>query len=143
MPETGVRYNIADSRRIRRLLSEISPRERNLVVPRVLEEISERTAERVKLKEIARGRGKKAPPLPRKLTSRNAGRGLVGSIAVDRQSATRWAVGSRLRYAPVHELGLGPYPKRAFLQPGAEYVLERQGVAIFRKWFDRVRRGRT
>jgi len=141
MPESGVRFNLADSRRIRRLLSDLSPKERNQVIPPVLEQLAEETSTRVKLKEIARGRGKKAPPLPRKLTSRNAGRGLVGSIAVDRSQRARnqYAVGTRLRYGPVHELGLGPYPKRPFLKPGAEYILNKRGVPIFRKWIERVR----
>ena len=58
---------------------------------------------------------------PTMLTSRHGGAGIVGSIRVNKSPLPRAIeIGSDKAYAPLHELGLGRYPKRAFLAPALE-----------------------
>lgn len=73
------------------------------------------------------GRGKRTdtPPHPSRLTSRTGElrQSLGANRGTDRSGLPRYVdVGSDLDYAPIHELGLGPYPKRPFLAPAAEAV---------------------
>lgn len=137
----GARFNIRDSKRIAHFLDAIDPAARGFVVAQSLDAIATATEQRAKEVEIVRGRGRDtetAPPLPKRLSFRS-GR-LSGSISTDRSGAPRqYVVGSTVAYAPVHELGLGPYPKRPFLEPAADHVIETKGLAIFRKALLRAR----
>lgn len=137
----GARFNVRDHRRIRSFLDDLDPGIRGAVVDQALETIARLTEQRAREVEIVRGRGRdiqKAPPLPKRLSFRS-GR-LSGSISTDTSLRPRqFVVGTSVAYAPVHELGLGPYPKRPFLQPAAEHVVETQGRAVFRKALERAR----
>lgn len=80
-----------------------------------------------------------SPPHPTKLTSRS-GR-LRGSLhprqAIDRSGLPKYIeVGTDVKYAAQHELGLAPYPPRPFLKPAAEDV-SKELPRIFEKWLTR------
>ncbi len=83
-------------------------------------------------KKIVRGRGKRAKPLPDRLSGRTGA--LAGSIAVDTTRLPKEVrIGTALVYGPVHELGLAAFPKRPFLAPAVvdagkrfEFLLERE-----------------
>lgn len=151
--EPGVRFNIQDARAIRRALEGLNPRVRNSAVGLALVRIGRRTEALAKEKYIVRGRGLKSKPLRNRVTFRT-GR-LTRSISTDESaSPRRVVVGSRVVYAPVHELGLtvnrpiGPsrsnkkrgrlkgsavYPKRPFLEPAALFVIRREAADIMRR----------
>jgi hypothetical protein len=65
-----------------------------------------------------------SPPAPHQLTSRSGElrRSLGASRGLDRGGLSAFFIefGSDMVYAPIHELGLGRYPVRAFLQPGLD-----------------------
>lgn len=133
--QSGVRVNLAESRRIAEFLRRMTPGERDAVVDQVLEEIALAAEERAKTVEIVRGRGD-APPLPDRLTWRTGH--LTRSIGTDSIPSQRvWIVGSTVNYAPVHELGLtvgnAHYPQRPFLQPAADWVLENRAPGFFER----------
>lgn len=135
MPQSGVRINLAESRAIARFLKGLTPGERNAVADEVLEKVARATETRAKTVEIVRGRGN-APPLPDRLSWRTGH--LTRSISTDSAPSLRtWIVGSTVNYAPVHELGLqvgnARFPKRAFLQPAAEWVIAERAPGFFEK----------
>ena len=129
----GARINVRDSKRIRAFLDDLDPATRGSVSDQALESIARLTEQRAKEVEIVRGRGRNtetSPPLPKQLSFRS-GR-LSGSISTDTsQRPKQFVVGSTVAYAPVHELGLGNFPKRPFLETQAEQV--------FRKALERAR----
>jgi hypothetical protein len=134
----GVRLNLRDFGRISEFLSALEPGTRASVTDEALETVARLTEQRAKEIEIVRGRGLRSPPLPKRLSFRS-GR-LSGSISTDVSQAPRlYVVGSTVAYAPVHELGLGPYPRRAFLEPAAQHVIDTQADGIFRKALERAR----
>tara|TARA_R110000751_G_scaffold5290_1_gene24336 strand:+ start:276 stop:698 length:423 start_codon:yes stop_codon:yes gene_type:complete len=135
---SGLRINVRETREIREFLKNLSPDVANGVCDQSLESIAVLTEQRAKEVEIVRGRGRSAKPLPKRLSFRS-GR-LSGSISTDRSSAPKqYVVGSTVAYAPVHELGLRPYPKRPFLEPAAKFVIDTKAAAIFRKALERLR----
>jgi len=78
---------------------------------------------------------KDAPVDPFRLTSRHGGSGIVGSISVNtRALPTAIEVGSDKVYAPIHELGLGRYPKRAFLAPAVDATEHRFPEMFLKNW---------
>ena len=137
----GARVNLRDSKRIRAFLDDLDPSTRGSVCDQALESIARLTEQRAKEVEIVRGRGRNtetSPPLPRQLSFRS-GR-LSGSISTDTsQRPKQFVVGSTVAYAPVHELGLGHFPKRPFLEPAATHVIETQAEQVFRKALERAR----
>jgi len=134
---TGVRVNVLDSRKIRTFLDDLDPKVRGAVVDQALESIARLVEQRAKEVEIIRGRGRVSPPLRRKLSFRS-GR-LSGSISTDLSGRpNQFVVGSNVKYAPVHELGLAPYPKRPFLRPAADFVMETKAASVFRRALLRV-----
>jgi hypothetical protein len=140
---TGVRLNLADSRRIADFLRRMTPGERDAVADEVLEKVARAAEERAKTVEIVRGRGN-APPLPDRLSWRTGH--LTRSISTDSiPSARTWIVGSTVNYAPVHELGLrvgsANYPVRAFLTPAAEWAIAERAEGFFLTALDRARGG--
>jgi phage gpG-like protein len=75
-----------------------------------------------------KGKLRNTKPHPSKLTSRSGElrRSLSVNRGRDRSGLPRYVdVGSDLVYARVHELGLGSYPKRAFLAPAVAAVSPR------------------
>lgn len=134
----GARINLRDSARIRNFLDRLDPTTRLSVADEALESIARLTEARAKEVEIVRGRGRDSPPLAKQLSFRS-GR-LSGSISTDTSGRPGlFVVGSTVKYAPVHELGLGPYPKRPFLEPAADHVISTQAEKIFRKALERAR----
>ena len=84
-------------------------------------------------------RNPNGPVHPTRLTNRRGGRGLVGSIAVDRRGLPREiSVGSHFSYAPTHELGLGGYPVRAYLRPALEQEQTKFEATLARIWESRI-----
>jgi len=74
------------------------------------------------------------PPHPSRLTSRSGElrRSLGLSRGTGRAGLPRFIdVGSDLVYAPIHELGLGRYPVRAFLAPALLKVSSRFEAMLF------------
>lgn len=136
---TGARINVADSKRLRAFLRRLDPDQRDSVSAEVLEGLTRVAEADAKENQIVRGRGKQAPPLPDKLTYRSGE--LSRSISTDFSRLPKVAVlGTRLRYGAVHELGIPPYPKRAFLEPAVRTAIRQKGEALFRRAFDRLPR---
>lgn len=134
---SGARLNLRDSQRIRSFLDGLDPRISGSVADQACETIARLTEQRAKEVEIVRGRGN-SPPLARQLSFRT-GR-LSRSISTDlSQRPKNYIVGTSVVYSSQHELGLAPYPKRAFLQPAADFIVETKGYAAFKKAFDRLR----
>lgn len=145
---TGVRLNLADSRRIAEFLQRLEPGQRQSVADRVLEKVARAAEERAKTVEIVRGRGD-APPLPDRLSWRTGH--LTRSISTDSIPAQGvWIVGSTVNYAPVHELGLSVqtrggtirYPERPFLTPAAEWVIDQRAPDFFAQELERAQGAR-
>ena len=136
-----VRLNLRDSAKIKAFLDRLDPQHRESVSSDALESIARLTEQRAKEVEIVRGRGRDiiaAPPLAKQLTFRS-GR-LSGSISTDAtQLPDQVVVGTPVKYGVVHELGLSPQPKRAFLEPAADHVMETQARSVFGKAFARAR----
>jgi phage gpG-like protein len=133
----GVRLNVADSARIQRFLKQLDPKTRRGVLGEVMRAIGNETKADARLNRIVRGRGK-APPLPRKLTWRSGE--LTRSIDVDYSRQPKIiTVGSRLKYAPVHEQGIAPYPRRPFLEPAAKTTIKKHAPRFFRNALERAR----
>lgn len=138
---SGVRVNLGETRAAQEFLRRLAPDVRDSVVDEVLESVALATEERAKTVEIVRGRGD-APPLPDRLTWRTGH--LTRSIGTDLNRSQRVAiVGSTVNYAPVHELGLqvghAHYPRRPFLQPAADWVIDNRAPDFFRRALDRAR----
>lgn len=138
---SGVRVNLAPTRQALEYLRRLAPDVRESAVDEVLESVALATEERAKTVEIVRGRGT-APPLPDRLSWRTGH--LTRSIGTEVVPSQRVAiVGSTVNYAPVHELGLqvgnAHYPRRPFLQPAADWVMENRVAAFFKRALDRVR----
>lgn len=134
----GTRVAIREGERAIRFLATLDPTIRRSVWDEVGESIARLTEQRAKEVEIVRGRGLKAKPLPTRLTFRS-GR-LSQSIGTDTTQRPRvFTVGTDVEYSPQHELGIPPYPKRAFLQPAAEHVISTQAESVFRKALARAR----
>lgn len=142
------RVNVTNIRPLMSALSALRMPELRTVLDRALLQ-SAFLVQRIASTEKIRHGSRRSPPLPDKLTSRNAGAGLVGSIGVDRSRLPFVVtVGSALRYAPVHELGgvfrvpthrrrtksgkatsvrahSATFPKRPFLAPALEDASKR------------------
>jgi len=126
----GVRLNIADSARIKSFLAKLDPKTRRGVVSEVLRAIANETKADARINRIVRGRGN-APPRSRKLTWRSGE--LTRSIDVDYSRLPKAVtVGSRLKYAPVHEQGIAPYPRRPYLEPAAKATIKKRGPGFWR-----------
>jgi hypothetical protein len=142
MPQTGVRLNLSDTKRIKDFLSACTPGERDAITSEVLERTARACEERAKLVEIVRGRGLDSEPLDDQLTYRSGH--LTRSISTDSDpTAGVWIVGTPVVYGPVHELGLTVagrrYPVRKFLEPAADWVIENRTPEFFQRALERAR----
>ncbi len=155
----GITLNLTDQKRITKFLKGLDPKARGLVVDKGIRSIGRATESLAKTKFIVRGRGKKAPALPDKLTWRT-GR-LSRSISTDESRAPKQViVGSSVVYSAIHELGgtfnrtapthkdgkrgkfhKASYPARPFLEPAALEVLSKQAAGIFRALLVKLQRG--
>jgi hypothetical protein len=142
MAVNGVRLNVADSKRIKRFLDKLNPRDRASVSADVLESIAYATVADAREKRIVRGRGLTSKPLAGKLTFRTGD--LTRSLEVDSSRAPKvQTVGSRLNYAAVHEQGISPFPKRPYLEPASDFVIRTKAPDFFRIALVRATRSRV
>lgn len=141
MPRSGARLHRGDARRIKAFLDQIPPERRDYFAHAVMRDLTKLSASEAR-QQIVTGRGEDpvvAPPLPKRLTFRTGN--LTRSIGTDLSEAPkRYVIGSTAKYSPQHELGLAPYPKRAFLKPGADKALRENAKRLFRKYWERLRR---
>lgn len=136
---TQIRVSVVGLPKLQRALSKMNPGVNKKILRDSLLE-SARTIQREAAKNqiLAGGGGKGSgmtPPHPKFLTSRHGGEGLVGSIHVD-EGPLPFAieVGTDLVYGAVHEFGLGPYPKRPFMQPALDKMAPRFGDIVIKHW---------
>lgn len=138
MAVQGARVNVTGSKKLKRLLRDLDPRVRDGVTDEVMRDLGKLVKANAQETQIVRGRGD-APPLPRQLSYRTGH--LTRSIGTDFSEAPRrYIVGTPVAYGTVHELGLPPYPKRPFLEPAVEYVIEQKAERLFRLAMQRAGR---
>ena len=138
MANPGVRWNSKDAKRLQRYFRQLDPETRGGVTHSVMTDMGKLVKAEVQENQIVRGRDEHAPPLPSKLTWRTGH--LTRSIGTDFSEAPRrYIVGTPVRYGPVHELGLSPYSRRAFLEPAARRVIARDAPKLFRLALTRAR----
>lgn len=117
-----LRTVIVGTPELRRRLKALNPAENREILRRGLTTAALMIQKNAATEQIVHGRTKD-PPLPDRLTNRSGGRGLVGSIAVNRRPLPRAIeVGTSLVYGAVHEEGRGSYPVRAFLAPALKAI---------------------
>jgi hypothetical protein len=134
----AIRVSITGLGETLKRLGKLNPEQNTRIISNGLEEIALRIQADAAKNQIVhgRGRGKHAlPPLPDKLSSRNGGAGIVGSIRVNRGPGPKRAeVGSDKVYSAVHEFGINPFPQRAYLAPALEVVRPRIEEIIVKHW---------
>lgn len=132
------------------MLKKLSPEKSSEILVRSLLECAHLVAENAKREQIIRGgrfnvpgpRGGKnlqdRPPHPSKLTSRS---GRLRDSISPRWHRKPWSidVGTDVVYGRVHEEGIPPFPKRAYLEPAVE-ATERRFPDIFMRNWRRVAR---
>lgn len=133
--------HVGDAKRIQRFLDKIPPQRRGEFAHAVMRDLTKLAASEAR-QQIVTGRGEdpvRFPPLPKKLTYRTGN--LTRSIGTDLKGAPRqYIIGATAKYSPQHELGLFPYPRRAFLEPGARKAIKENAKKLFRKYWERIRR---
>ena len=135
MARFDVRVNRTDSGKIAAFLRNMDPNRARSVADNAMRDLTKLSASAAR-EEIVRGRSLNAKPLKRKLTWRT-GR-LTRSIGSDLSRAPRlYIIGAAARYAPQHELGLPPFPKRPFLLPGARKAVSKYAERLFRDYLER------
>jgi hypothetical protein len=132
---------LRDSKHIAAFLEQLDPRERGTVIDEAMRDLSKLIKANARTVQIITGRGEDpvvAPPLSDRLTYRTGH--LTRSIDTDFSDAPRrYVIGTPLGYGVVHELGLAPFPKRAFLQPAGETIIETEAEPAFRRAITRAR----
>lgn len=143
----GLSATIVGRENLQRILKRTDPKTHPRFVGRALLEIGFLVQENAATKQIQRGGRffaggslQDSPPLPDRLTSRT-GR-LRASIAVNRQPLPfAVEVGSAVEYAPQHEIGSPPYPRRPFLEPALDAVRPRMAGIVSRSWIRQIDHG--
>lgn len=143
----AVSVKVTGGAELERALKKLSPSQNKKILTESLLQCAYLVAENAAKEQIIQGsrffatgpRGgrtlKDAPVHPTKLTSRRGGAGLVGSITPEwHKKPFSIDVGTHLKYGPVHELGLGRYPKRAFLEPAVKAVENRFPDVFMAAW---------
>ncbi len=129
-----LRASIVGTKDLQRRLKKLNPGENRRILTAGLTKAALMMQTDIAKNQIVHGRTK-SPPLPSRLTNRSGGRGLVGSIAVDRKPLpAAIEVGTRFVYGPIHEEGLGGYPVRAFLAPALKKIGPKLGEIIASVW---------
>lgn len=125
---------IVGTKELQRRLKKLNPEVNKRIMVKSFDHAAQDLLTDITLKQIVGGRGK-APPLPSKLTNRSGGRGLVGSMGINRQPLPHAIeVGTHLDYGPVHEEGRGPYPVRAFLAPALAKIGKTFAAIVVKNW---------
>lgn len=129
----AVEVKITGDENLRRLLRRMSPQSNPAWVRRGMLKVGFQMQTLAASKYILRGGGPRAPVHPTMLTSRTGT--LRRSIAVNRRRLPfTVSVGTHLRYGRTHELGLGPYPRRAFLDPALQEVAKTAANVLAEEW---------
>ncbi len=129
-----LRASIVGTKALQRRLKQLDPGENRRILTLGLTKAALMIQVDAATKQIVHGRTK-APPLPSRLTNRSGGRGLVGSIAVNRRPLPNAIeIGTSLVYGAVHEEGRGSYPVRAFLAPALKKIGPKLGSIIASVW---------
>ena len=124
----ALRVTFTGQERLQRALSKMRKPELDKPVSRFLLSAAFAVLKDATENQIIRGGsfgGQQSPPHPSRVTSRTGElrRSLGVSRGLDRSGLPGYIeFGSDLVYAQIHELGLGRYPKRAFLVPALERV---------------------
>jgi len=133
-----IRARIVGLEPLLKQLGRMDPKQNTRITQKSLREIALRIQKDAAENQIVhgRGRGKHAsPPLADRLSSRNGGAGIVGSIRVNMgPGPRRAAVGSDKVYAGVHEFGIPPFPRRAYLAPALEEVSPMIEDIVVEQW---------
>ena len=136
-----LRASIVGTKELRRRLKAMNPGENRRILTVGLTKAALMIQVEAATKQIVHGRTK-SPPLPDRLTNRSGGRGLVGSIAVNRRPLPNAIeVGTSLVYGAVHEEGRGSYPVRAFLAPALKKIGPKLGAIMADAWKREAARG--
>ena len=115
-------------------LMMLDPKQNRRIMAGSLRRAADRIHKVATREKIRRGH-RKSPPIPNVLTSRNEGRGLIGSIAVNQGPMPKAIeVGTHLLYGRFHELGEGGMPARPFLAPALADVSKEFGKIVFEEW---------
>ena len=111
----GVQLNRNDSARVRRVLGKLSPAQNANINRKSLRKCGLLVQKIAAEEMIVRGRGRHAPPLPDRLTTRTGTLARSIALVIDGATAT---VGTDLIYGAVHEFS--PSHPRPFLSPALE-----------------------
>jgi HK97 gp10 family phage protein len=131
---TGITVKIIGGKELRRRLTSLSPVQNKEILRNSLRKSAERLQTVSATKKFRHGH-RKSPPIPDILTSRNAGRGLVGSIAINYGPMPKAIeVGTHLLYGRMHELGEGGMPRRPFLEPALDDVQKEFNGIVLKEW---------
>jgi hypothetical protein len=131
---TQLRVSIVGTKELQRRLHKLNPAINRRIMVKSLSEAAVDILADVQKVQIVGGRGK-ALPLADRLTNRSGGRGLVGSMGIDRRPLPKAIeIGTHLTYGAVHEEGRGRYPRRAFLAPALEKIGGRIPGIIIKNW---------
>ncbi len=129
----GHKIQLIGDEKYRRALVKSNPKKNRRTISDALERIANLVSAGAKL-NIVRGR-QSQPPLADKLTFRKGG--AVGSIGIDLSGLPRWSeAGSIFKYPMIHELGLGRFPVRQWLQPAVDDVIPRQAEGIAAQFWE-------
>lgn len=131
--QASVHLDPKDMARVKRYLTRLSPEQNRNLWKNGLSRMAILTQKEAQ-QQIAQGRGKKAPPLPNRLTGRT--NALLRSIEPDLSEIPRLSsVGTVLIYGGVHENS-----KRSYLEPGLNSAQKRFGDIMVSVLGDELRK---
>lgn len=117
----GMRIQMLGGEEFKMMLSRMSPEQNRRIFSDTLEKVVNAVQDIAAREKIVRGR-QHLPPLPSQLTFRKGG--AARSIGVNLSGLPSFAeAGSILFYPLLHELGLGRFPPRPWLQPAVDEVV--------------------
>lgn len=132
----GVSVKIEGTEQFRQVLERALPDANPRIFSGAFVEMMLKILKNAAGKQIVQGRGE-APPLPRRLSGRTnmLVRSLGPAFGLDR-SGLPFSIsgGTDLVYGRIHELGLGRFPKRPFLEPAVEEEIQNLEDILTRHW---------
>jgi len=132
MPQ--MRVSVVGTKELRRKLAKLDPGFNKRIMVKSLTDCAVEIHSDATRNQIRRGM-RHAGIHATKLTSRNEGRGLIGSIGLNKGPLPgAIEVGTHLAYGAIHERGLGRFPKRPFLEPALGKVGSKFNEIIVKNW---------
>jgi hypothetical protein len=129
-----MRVSVVGTKELRRKLAKLDPGFNKRIMVKSLTDCAVEIHSDATQNQIRRGM-RNAPVIDGKLTSRNEGRGLIGSIGLNKGPLPgAIEVGTYLAYGAAHEHGLGKMPQRAFLEPALDKVGSKFNDIIVKNW---------